>query len=324
VGLKAKLEVTLDSGHRASEASVLMTPTLRSEKMMPILMSDRRGVEGVRERVRTVQTKSGTDHAETRVRLRPVDAVTTDDPGSRGNSSTGKPGLSRLRKAAIAVGVLYLAGDLAGGLSAIIGSGLFKDPGYLTRIEAHQNQLAIGTLGILAMGFCLAAVPCVLYPIFRKTDEMVAIGYVIFRAALETVVYMAQANNWLLLGDLSRDYVEKGPSASPEFVTLGRQLKNQISITTHMTEIVFSLGALLFAYLFYQSQLIPRWMSIWGFVGALLYLAVPLLSLFTISAGWLQAPLALQEITLAVWLLVKGFEEHGRYESSYPRVIAEA
>jgi Domain of unknown function (DUF4386) len=215
---------------------------------------------------------------------------------------------SRLRSAAIAVGAFYLAGDVVGGVSALVGTKLFKEPGYLARIDAHQNQFAIGALCILAMGFFLAAIAFVMYPIFRKTNEMVAIGYLVFRGALETVVYLAQANNWLLMGDLSRDYVAAGSSDSPQYVSLGRQLKNQISITAHMTEIVFSLGALLFAYLFYQSRLIPQWLSIWGFVGGLFYLAVPLLSLFDVSAGWLQAPLGVQEITLAIWLLAKGFE----------------
>jgi Domain of unknown function (DUF4386) len=250
----------------------------------------------------TMLTKIEVQDVDTRVR--PTSAATVAEVVET------KVGTSpaRLRSAAIAVGAFYLAGDAVGGVSAFLGTRLFKEPGYLGRIDAHQNQLAIGALCVLAMGFFLAAISFVMYPIFRKTNEMVAIGYLVFRGALETVVYLAQANNWLLFGDLSRDYVAAGSTDSPEFVSLGRQLKSQISITAHMTEIVFSLGALLFAYLFYQSRLIPRWLSVWGFAGGLFYLAVPLLSLFDVSAGWLEAPLGVQEIALAVWLLVKGFD----------------
>ena len=72
--------------------------------------------------------------------------------------------------------------------------------------------------------------------------------------------------------------------------------------------IVFSIGALMIYYIFYQSKLIPRWLSGWGLIGAILYLAVPLLGMFHTELGILMAPLALQEIVLAVWLIVKGFE----------------
>jgi hypothetical protein len=212
------------------------------------------------------------------------------------------------RRTATVVGTLFLAADIAGVLSYAFTSGLFEEPGYLARIAAHQNRLVIGALCVLAMGFLLAAIPLVMYPIFRKYNQALATGYVVFRGALETVAYIASATTWLLLVALSRDYVRAGSPDAPQFDNLGRfLLKGQTSINTNMTTLVFSLGALMFAYLFYQSRLVPRWLSIWGLVGAPLYLAVALLSLFHVSAGILMAPLAVQEIVLAVWLIARGF-----------------
>ena len=83
-----------------------------------------------------------------------------------------------------------------------------------------------------------------------------------------------------------------------------------------MLAIVFCLGALMIYYLFFRTRLIPRWLSGWGFVGAILYLAAPLWIMFDPNhpplsldsgVGILMAPLALQEMVLAVWLIVKGF-----------------
>jgi hypothetical protein len=76
-------------------------------------------------------------------------------------------------------------------------------------------------------------------------------------------------------------------------------------------DIVFPLGALMLYFVFYQSKLIPRWISVWGLVGAIIYLASGLLVMFgsitsTIS-DVLQLPIFLQEIVLAVLLIVKGF-----------------
>jgi hypothetical protein len=158
------------------------------------------------------------------------------------------------------------------------------------------------------MGLLLAGIPFVMYPIFRRYNEALAVGYVVFRGALETVAYIVGATSSLLLVALSRDYLKAGSPDTAQFGTLARHLKDQGSIATDMTTIVFSLGALMFAYLFYQSRLIPRWLAIWGLAGAPFYLAVPLLSLFHVSAGFLYAPLAVQEIVLAIWLIVKGFD----------------
>jgi hypothetical protein len=59
--------------------------------------------------------------------------------------------------------------------------------------------------------------------------------------------------------------------------------------------------------LLYQSRLVPRWLSAWGLVGAALYVVPPLGSMFGLSLGVLMAPLAVQEMVMAVWLIAKGF-----------------
>jgi Domain of unknown function (DUF4386) len=77
--------------------------------------------------------------------------------------------------------------------------------------------------------------------------------------------------------------------------------------------IVFSLGALMLYYVFYQSKLIPRWISGWGVFAILLHLATCFLILFRLQSAFSTAnlamnfPIFLQEMVMAVWLIVKGF-----------------
>jgi len=75
--------------------------------------------------------------------------------------------------------------------------------------------------------------------------------------------------------------------------------------------LAFSLGALMYYYLLYQSKLIPRWLSGWGLVGVALGLAAYLNQFFSVSASsgieLGHIPIFLQEMVLAVWLIVKGF-----------------
>jgi hypothetical protein len=208
------------------------------------------------------------------------------------------------RRTAIIVGVLFILGDIAGVLSYVVTGGLLDGPDALTKIAASQNQVVLGALLVLVMGLALAMIPVVMFPIFKKYNEVLALGCVVFRGALETVAYMASAGAWLLFVELSRQHAEAASPGAPHFQTLSALLAGPIP--GYLTAIVFSLGSLMFYYLFYQSRLIPRWLSVWGLVGAVLYLAWPLLALFGHGFGLLMAPLAVAELVLAVWLIAKG------------------
>lgn len=211
------------------------------------------------------------------------------------------------RKTAIIVGILLIIGTVSGVLSAVFTGSIFGDPDYLIKVSANENQIIIGALCVLIMGFALAMVPVMLFPIFKKYNEALALGAVLFRGALEAVTYIAMVISWLLLIVLSQEYVKAGAPIASYFQILGTLLlEANVQINT-ILEIVFSLGALMIYYIFYQSKLIPRWLSVWGLIGAILYLAVPLFGMFGSELEILMAPLALQEMVLALWLIVKGF-----------------
>ena len=72
-------------------------------------------------------------------------------------------------------------------------------------------------------------------------------------------------------------------------------------------DIVFGLGALMLYSLLYQARLIPRWISGWGIVAAILYLAAGLIAVFGTTLDILLMPMLVQEMVMALWLVVKGF-----------------
>jgi len=210
------------------------------------------------------------------------------------------------RKTAIIVGLLFIIGDIAGVLSYVVTGGLLEGPNALSKIAASQNQLVLGALLVLVMGVALAMVPVVMFPVFKKYNEVLALGCVVFRGALETVAYMASAGAWLLLVELSREHAQAASPGDPHFHTLGALLAGPT--TAYLVAIVFSLGSLMFYYLFYQSRLVPRWLSVWGLAGTVLYLASPLLAMLGHGFGLLMAPLAVAEIVLAIWLIARGLD----------------
>jgi len=211
------------------------------------------------------------------------------------------------KRTARIVGVLFLVGTAAGLLSVVFTGSILDNPDYLIKVSANGNQLIIGALLVLIMGFTLAMVPVVLFPIFKKYNETLALGAVVFRGVLEAIAYIAIVICWLLLIALSREYAAAGVLDTSYFQIPGTLLLEAADSVGLILSIVFSLGALMIYYIFFQSELIPRWLSVWGLIGAVVYLAEPLIAMFGTELEILFAPLALQEMVLALWLIVKGF-----------------
>jgi hypothetical protein len=74
------------------------------------------------------------------------------------------------------------------------------------------------------------------------------------------------------------------------------------------TMIFLGLGGLVLNFMLYRLKLVPSWLSIWGFIGGACVLLYGLISLFGHDPAILAAPIAVQEMVFAVWIIVKGFD----------------
>jgi hypothetical protein len=221
--------------------------------------------------------------------------------------------MNTYRNTAIVVGVLYIIGTVAGVLSVVVTGPILGASDYLANVAANPNQLTTGALLVLLMGLPLAMVPVMLFPIFRKINEVLAVGYVVFRGALETATYIASVIPWLFLLIVCREYAAAGAPDASYFQVLGSVLKEGKDSITPILVIVFSLGALMLYYLLYRSKLIPRWISGWGVIAILLHLPTGFLIMFQLDTAFsplnmaMNLPIGLQEMVMAVWLIAKGF-----------------
>jgi len=211
------------------------------------------------------------------------------------------------RKTAVTVGVLYIIGTVAGVLSGVVRGDLLDAPDYLNIVASDADRVMLTALLVLVMGLALAMVPVVFYPVGKRYNQVLATGYIVFRGALETLTYIALVIGWLLLVVVARQYAVSGAANASQFSNLGTVLVEARDPIIAVQDIVFSLGALMFYCLLYQARLIPRWISGWGIVGAILMLATGLMWLNT-QLVILLIPLGLQEMVMAVWLIVKGFD----------------
>jgi hypothetical protein len=112
--------------------------------------------------------------------------------------------MSSYKKTARIVGVLFIIATVAGILS-FVGMGPQGTPDYLVDVSANGNQVITGALLVLIMGVAIAPIPVMLFPILKKYNESLALGYVVFRV-LEVVTYIGVVISWLLLVRTSNNF----------------------------------------------------------------------------------------------------------------------
>jgi uncharacterized protein DUF4386 len=181
---------------------------------------------------------------------------------------------------------------------------------YLTKVAANASQVAGGALFFLIAAFTSVGIAISLYPVLKTWNAGLALGSVVFRT-MEAAMYIAAVVSLLSLVTLSQRFAHAGAADLAAFQAMGDSLRSMREHATLAAVFAFSPGAFMYYYLFFQSRLIPRWLSGWGMAASVLMLAACLLALFSDSyvTGYalLILPIAVQEMVLAVWLIVKGF-----------------
>ena len=216
------------------------------------------------------------------------------------------------RKTGIIVGLLFIIATVASILGSVSLGSILDAPNYLTTVSAHGNQMIIAVLFFLIAAISAFATAFMLFPILRRHIESLAMGYVVLRT-FENVFYVVGTLGLLIILTVSQKYVAGAVDAS-YYQSLGTLLLALQDWATLLgTLIFFGLGSMTLNYVLYQSKLIPRWLSLWGLIGAVLALIYGLLGIFGLGMGLtspyalLAAPIAVQEMVFAVWLIVKGF-----------------
>jgi hypothetical protein len=210
------------------------------------------------------------------------------------------------RKTAIITGVLFLAVLASSILSGSL-SGSVDDPDYLVTVSADEFRVLMGVLFMVTLTASVVSIPIVLFPVLKRHSERSALGYVgarVFEGFFDVVVYGIAP---LLLLTSSSEFVEAGAPVDSYFQTAGALLLALRDWASILENFPYGLGALILNYVLYRSVLVPRWLSVWGLVGAILVLAMGLLRLFGYPVIFLAIPIILNELVLAIWLIVKGF-----------------
>ena len=206
------------------------------------------------------------------------------------------------------VGAFFLIAmvtSIAGGLWI---QSILDAPDYPANLSTSKSQVTLAVLLELINGISILGIAVFMYPVLCGRHPALAMGYVGNRI-VETVMQVIGSVMTLALLTLDQRFLQAGVLDLSAFQALGGSLIAVRDQTLAVLGIFFCLGALLFYTMLYQSRLIPRWISAWGFVAAVLVGSSILLGFFHISTGMLLAlPIILNEILMGIWLIVRGFE----------------
>lgn len=218
------------------------------------------------------------------------------------------------RRIAIVTGALFIIATAASLIGSSLTGSVLTAPAFDAGIFANGNPIMLGALLTFIAAAASAGIAIALYPVLRRYYEGLALGAVGFRL-IEAVFYMVGAICPVLLFTVSQEFMNAGAQATFLFQNLRHSLLTVHDLAAFVFGVLaFCVGALMYYYIFYQTKLIPRWLSIWGLVAIVALLSAALFTAFdgepfSISGNLilLALPIALQEMVLAVWLIVKGF-----------------
>jgi hypothetical protein len=212
--------------------------------------------------------------------------------------------------AARTFGVFFIIAFLSYGIGSGLVESIVNVPDFLSNIYGNNTTIIIGVI-LMALIHTIVNIglAVIMLPILKPFNKTLTYGY--FSAAITaSTLLVVGAIFLLLLLPLSDEYIRLGSANTSRFETLGLILKKGGYFSYQIGMAIWGFGRLLLCYLLYQSKLVPRFISIWDFIGYIVFIARTVFELFGYNVGvLLSIPGGLFEISLSIWLIIKGFNE---------------
>ena len=220
--------------------------------------------------------------------------------------------MDSLRRIAFIAGALYLITIIASiPAQFVFYDPVLNDPNYVVSSGADTGVLWGGLFELVTALACIGTA-VVLFPVVKRQNEAAALGFVaarVFEAALIVVGIVS-----LLSVVTLRQAGARGAEAT-SLVTTAKSLVAMHDWTFLLGPGVMpGINALLLGYLMYRSGLVPRVIPLMGLIGAPLILVAGTATLLGLNeqvsvwTGIATAPIFAWELSLGVWLVVKGFK----------------
>jgi hypothetical protein len=223
------------------------------------------------------------------------------------------------------VGALLLLQIVAGVLvNFVLTAPLFQPPGFLVAAAAHSDRIALSVgVGIL-LGLLTAWIAVGTSMAARERAGTLALlllvvagvsfaATVVEQTAVQAMLNLSQAH-------AAAPAAEQGVFQGPRLMTVAaRNAAHYVSL------LVGGLMLLMFHATLLRARLVPRVLAVFGLLASLLQVAAVSIALSGRPMVFpLLAPLALCQLVLAGWLLVRGWAEPGPRPALSGRAAAPA
>lgn len=217
------------------------------------------------------------------------------------------------QKIARVTGVLFLITFITAIPAYFFYVPVLDDPRYIVGAGA-DNSVSLGAFLELLLIIANIGTAVVLFPILRRQNEVLAIGYVTARIG-ECAFIAVGILSLLTVVTLRQDLAGAAGADAGSLVAVGNALV-ALHDWTRLLGPGFVVGVgngLMLGYLMYRSALVPRGMAMLGLIGGPLIIASgAAVVLGVIEAGSVWQAIAtipefFWELSLGIWLIVKGF-----------------
>jgi hypothetical protein len=206
------------------------------------------------------------------------------------------------------VGLLYLLIFIAGvSTYQFLQVSLFTDD-YLSAIASSSQQVIVSVVLGLFSGLASIVIASLLLPIFKKFNVSMAYIYLAF-CVFSSVAIAIDNISVVSLLDLSRLYVQELTGDTNILQLMGELLYERHWWTHYLSLLISCFPVFILYRVLYLSRLVPRVISIFGMLAAVLMFTEQLSSILgqSISMNMLL-PMGLVQLFLPIWLIVRGFK----------------
>ena len=236
--------------------------------------------------------------------------ATTVQARAAKSPAKGTP-MSSTRKTALVAGIFYLITFVSIPTLALYGP-VKNHRDWILSSGSNTAVLVGGFLEVIVALACIGTA-VTLYPVVKRQNEGVALGFVAARV-LEASMIFVGVLSLLSLVTLRQDLGGAAGAGAASLVTTGASHVAVYKWTFLLGQTLMpGINALLLGSLMYRSRLVPRVIPVMGLIGAPLLIAAVFATLLgqhsslTGLAVLPVIPVAAWELSLGVWLVVKGF-----------------
>ena len=217
--------------------------------------------------------------------------------------------MGSLRKTALVAGIFYLITFISIPTLALYGQ--IKDHRDWILSSGGHTGVLVGCFLEVIVALAGIGTAVTLYPVVKRQNEGAALGFVASRT-LEAAMIFTGVVSLLSLVNLPHGGATGAAAAS--LVTTGASHVATYNGTFLLGQTLMpAINALLLGSLLYRSRLVPRALPVMGLIGAPLLLTAVVAILFggieqiSVWTALATLPVAAWELSLGVWLVVKGF-----------------